>query len=184
MKTNRVDTRAMCKTALCAALLCVSSYISIPLPFTTVPITGQTIAVNLVALLLTPVQAAIALGVYILLGAVGLPVFAGGSGGIGCLVSPASGYIYGFLIAAVLIALLKGKRPNLIRYLIVTICVGIPVVDLCGMVSLMLVSKLTLGGAFMGGAVPFLATDIVKCVAASLIAVALEKALRKIPAAA
>lgn len=184
MKPTKVDTRALCKMALCAAILCVSSYISFPLPFTPVVVSAQTLAVNLLALILSPLQAGITVAVYILLGMVGLPVFAGGSGGIGSLIGPYSGYIYGFLIAAVLISLLKGSKPNFLRWLLVTLLVGIPVIDLCGMAMMMLINHIGLAEAFMLGAVPFLVGDIFKCVVASLVAVALEKALRRMPAAA
>lgn len=180
---TKTDIRALCRTALCTAILCASSYFSFPLPFTPVIVSGQTLAVNLLALLLTPAQAGAAVAVYILLGLIGLPVFAGGGSGIGSLVGPYSGYIYGFLAAAVLISLLKGPKPSLTRWLIVTIGVGIPVIDLGGMASLMLVNKMTLGGAFLAGAVPFLVGDIFKCATACLAAAALEKAMKRIPAA-
>jgi biotin transport system substrate-specific component len=180
---TKIDTRALCKMALCAAILCVASYISFPLPFTPVIVSGQTLAVNLLALILSPAQAGATVAVYILLGLIGLPVFAGGGSGIGSLIGPYSGYIYGFLAAAVLISLLKGQKPNLVRWLTVTIGVGIPVIDLGGMASLMLVNKMTVGGAFLAGAVPFFIGDIFKCVVACLAAVALEKAMKRVPAA-
>ena len=67
--------------ALLTALICVSAYIVIPLPFTPASLTAQTLVVNLIALLLTPRQAAFTMVVYILLGLTGLPVFSGGMGG-------------------------------------------------------------------------------------------------------
>lgn len=88
------------KIALCVALLCVSSYIAIPLPFTSVVLTAQTLVINVVALILTPVQSACAVGLYILLGICGLPVFAGGTAGIGRIIGPTGGFIVGFLVAA------------------------------------------------------------------------------------
>lgn len=177
---KKTNIRAMCRMALCAALLCISAYVMIPVPLSAKPITAQTIFVNLVALLLTPSQAAVTVGLYIFLGALGLPVFAGGIGGPGALVGPYSGYIYGFFIAAVLISLAKGKKPNVLRYSVVTICIGVPIIDLGAVVSLMLVNGLDLPAAFLAGALPFLAGDVAKCIAASLIAAGMEKAIRKI----
>ena len=65
------------RMALCIALICVSAYIAIPVPFMA-PLTMQTFALCLTALVLTPAQTAVVLVGYTLLGAVGLPVFAGG----------------------------------------------------------------------------------------------------------
>ena len=68
-------TAELTQMALLTALLCISAYIVIPLPFTPVSLTAQTLMVNLIALLLTPQQAAFTIGAYILLGLAGLPVF-------------------------------------------------------------------------------------------------------------
>lgn len=164
--------------ALCAALLCISAYIAIPVPFSAKPVTMQTMFVGLTALLLTPKQTAAAVAVYIALGAAGLPVFAGGIGGPGALTGPYSGFIYGFLAASVLISAAKGKRPDARRYALVTACIGIPVIDMGAVISLMLVGGMDFRAALLAGAVPFLAGDIVKCIAAALMAAALQKALR------
>ena len=76
------------------ALITICSWISIP---TTIPFTLQTFAVMLTVLLLGGMRGTIAIIVYILLGAVGVPVFSGFSGGIGKLMGPTGGYIIGFL---------------------------------------------------------------------------------------
>ena len=78
-KSMTVET--LTKMALCLALISVSAYIAIPIPFTPVLITAQTIIVNLIALLLTPAQSAFVISVYTLMGLCGLPVFSGGAGG-------------------------------------------------------------------------------------------------------
>lgn len=105
-----MNIKEMTKLSLCTALICVSSYIVIPLPFTPIMITGQTMAVNLIALILSPVHSAICIMAFILLGASGLPVFAGGSSGLGVLFGQTGGFILGFLFAAVAISFLKGKK--------------------------------------------------------------------------
>lgn len=131
MDTARQSTHVvqLTKIALCIALLCVSSYIAIPLPFTSVVLTAQTLVVNVVALILTPVQSACAVGLYILLGIFGLPVFAGATSGIGRIIGPTGGFIVGFLVAAPVISAIKGKRIQWLRYCLVTIAVGIPIID-------------------------------------------------------
>jgi biotin transport system substrate-specific component len=58
-----MKTRELTKMSICIALLCVSAYISFPLPFTPAMVTAQTVMINLIALILTPKQSAIAIGV-------------------------------------------------------------------------------------------------------------------------
>ncbi|MBR6789516.1 MAG: biotin transporter BioY, partial [Oscillospiraceae bacterium] len=156
--------------ALCAALLCLSAYIALPVPFSAKPVTLQTMFVTLTALLLTPRQTAVTLGVYIALGAAGLPVFAGGIGGPGALIGPYCGYIWGFPAAGMLISLAKGKKPDPVRYGIVSVCVGVPVIELGGAASLMLIGGMDLRAAMLAGVLPFLAGDIIKCIPAAMLA--------------
>ncbi|MCS7251828.1 MAG: biotin transporter BioY, partial [Thermoflexus sp.] len=76
--------------------------ISIPLPFTPVPITGQTLAVLLVGAALGSRRGALSIATYVLEGALGLPVFAGGTAGISRLQGPTGGYLIGFVAAALI----------------------------------------------------------------------------------
>ena len=92
---QKLTTQERPTMALLAALLCVSSYISIRLPFSAVPITAQTLVINIAALLLKPKKAGITIAVWILLGIAGLPVFSGGTGGFGVLAGSTGGYIIG-----------------------------------------------------------------------------------------
>ena len=102
---NRANThsiwniRSLTIMALMAALLIVSTYIKIPLPFSTASITAQTLMVNLIGLLLSPLQTLAVMITWILLSAVGI------GGSLGMLLGPNGGYRYGNLVAAVLISL-------------------------------------------------------------------------------
>ena len=118
MKGSSIKTKELTIMALFAALLCVSSYISIPLPFSPVVLTLQTLVVNLIALILPPKKAVLTVVVWILLGAVGLPVFSGGVGGPAKLFGPTGGYIFGFVAAVWLISLLKGAQIMFWRQLL------------------------------------------------------------------
>jgi biotin transport system substrate-specific component len=88
----------------------LSGRIAIPLPFSPVPITGQTLAVLLVGALLGSRRGASSLLLYLLQGAVGLPVFAGGMGGPAHLLAPTGGYLFGFVGAAFVAGLLAEQR--------------------------------------------------------------------------
>ncbi len=95
--TAKLSVRDMALVAMMTALMAVCSWISIP---TTVPFTLQTLGVFLACALLGGKRGSLAVLVYILLGALGLPVFAGFSGGAGALLGSTGGYILGFLLQA------------------------------------------------------------------------------------
>ena len=90
-------------------LLIASAYIQIPLPFSPVPVTAQTMAVLACGLFLGPVWGALTVLAYIIEGSLGLPVFAGGTAGLAKLFGPTGGYIIGFVPAAFMVGLLSKK---------------------------------------------------------------------------
>ena len=83
--------------------------VRIPLPFTPVPITGQTFAVLLVGAVLGSRRGAASLLLYLMQGLVGLPFFAGGTSGLAILLGPTGGYLVGFIVAAYLVGLLAAR---------------------------------------------------------------------------
>lgn len=168
------------RTALLVAMLSVSSYIAFPLPFSPVPVSGQTIIINLIALLLTPRQAFKTVAVYLLAGAAGLPVFARGASGPGSFAGPGGGFLFGFLAAVVVISKLRGLvggKGSFKLYMLATLA-GIPVIYLCGAGWMALVTSLSPAKVLSAAVLPFIPGDIFKCAAASLTALALGKALR------
>lgn len=175
MKKIKLSTFQITKIALMVAFVSAASYLRIPLPFSEGAITGQTLAVNLVALTLSPGEAFITMLCYWLLGVVGAPVY-GAAAGPGKMFGPAGGYYAAFMLAVVLIAALKGKKYNLLRYIFVTILVGILVIDGIGYVWMKLVADMTWKTAFMAGFLPFLPLDIVKCIGAVLLARPIQSA--------
>ena len=172
-----MKTKDLTKISLCVALLCISSYIIIPLPFSLASITAQTIIINLIGLIMLPKEAFITMFIFILLGACGLPVFSGGTGGIGRLFGPTGGYLLGYLTAAVVISILKGKEVNIKRYLFVTMVVGIPIIYLCGLTTMKIYMKGNLIQLLTASVFPFIPGDILKCILGSYIAVVLNKRL-------
>src|SRR5215216_5325541 len=100
-----LNVTVMARAALMAAVTAVAAQITIPLPFSPVPFTLQVLAVILSGLLLGPRHGALAQAIYILVGAVGAPVFAGFSGGLGVILGPTGGYIVSYPIAAALAGL-------------------------------------------------------------------------------
>lgn len=175
MNSSVSKTAEMTKIALLVAMNCVSAYIIIPLPFSMSPIALQTMFVNLVAFLLTPKQTFMTMFVYILIGLAGIPVFTGGTAGPAKLFGPTGGYIFGFLVAAVLISMLRGKEYSLKRYCTVGVGIGIPVIYLLGALQLKFVTGMDWQAAFVTGVLPFVPLDVAKCVAAAFLAGPIHK---------
>ncbi len=167
---NVSKTAEMTKMALMVAMNCVSAYIIIPLPFSLSPLALQTMIVNLTGYVLNAKQAFMTMLVYLLVGLAGVPVFTGGSAGPGKLFGPTGGYIIGFLFTAVFLAYFKGEKYNFKRYALLGCVIGIPLIYVFGVVQLKLITSMGWDKAIMTGALPFIPLDIVKCLAAAVIA--------------
>ena len=176
---RKIKTSELCRMALCVAFTCVSAYIAFPLPFTAVMITAQTFAVNLTALVLKPKQALLVQIIYTLIGIVGIPVFSGGTGGIGRLAGPSGGYIIGYIIAVFFISLFARKKESAVRYILATVCIGIPIIYVCGTAVMAAYVKKGLWALISASVLPFIPLDIVKCVLASYAALAIRKIVGK-----
>lgn len=174
---NKMSVQSMTKIALCVTILCVSSYLVIPLPFTPIVLSFHTVMVNLIGLILKPKQAGYTLLVYILMGLVGLPVFSSGTSGPGKLFGPTGGFYFGFLFAVIVISLCKGHKNNFARYVIVTIGLGLPIQHLCAVLMMCFNNGFNIKTAVMSVSIPFIPGDIIKCVIASALGVALNKIL-------
>lgn len=163
-------TAEMTKMALMVAMNCVSAYIIIPLPFSLSPLALQTLIVNLTGYVLNAKQAFMTMLVYLLVGLAGVPVFTGGSAGPGKLFGPTGGYIIGFLFTAVFLAYFRGEKYSFKRYALLGCVIGIPLIYVFGVVQLKLITGMGWDKAIMTGALPFIPLDIVKCLAAAVIA--------------
>ncbi len=118
-------------------LLIVSSYIQFPLPLSPVPVTAQTMIVMACGLFLGPIRGALIILAYLGEGAMGLPVFAGGTAGFAKLIGPTGGYLFGFILAALLVGFLSEKirSMNYVK-LIAVLSVGTIAVLLPGLAIL------------------------------------------------
>lgn len=97
MQTN---TKNMAYIAMMVAILCILAPISIPIPVSTISLTLATLAIYIIAYVLEPKEALAAVGLYLLLGAIGLPVFSGYMAGISRFAAPGGGYLVGYLFLA------------------------------------------------------------------------------------
>jgi biotin transport system substrate-specific component len=151
-----------------ALFVAILAQVKIPLPFTPVPLTGQTFAVLLVAAVLGSKRGAASMAFYIALGAFGLPVFAGGAAGMTYLSGATLGYLIGFVLAAYVVGLLaeRGLERN-IRTSILPFLAGTVIIYACGVVWLTVLFG-SFGKALTAGLVPFLIGDVIKLAAATL----------------
>jgi len=172
---KELTTRDFLYASLLAALTGVLGYIVIPLPFSPVPVTGQTLGVMLAGCVLTTRQAAMSMITFLLLGAVGVPVFAGATAGLGILFGPRGGYLFGFLVGAIVISLIKRKFNSLFGLGIANIIGGIIIVYILGVLWLNYVTQMGLTEAVTIGALPFIPGDLFKAVVAAVTGMRINK---------
>lgn len=157
--------------ALFAALLAAVAPFKIPLGFTPVPITLQTIVVLLSGAMLGPYYGALSMLLYITVGALGLPVFAGGSSGIGALLGPTGGYLFSYFIAAFAIGkIIQLRKSNRFIDYVVAMFAGTVIIYVLGAAQGMLVTGLGLSAILIGWVLPFIIGDFVKMLLAAYIA--------------
>ncbi|MCL2231473.1 MAG: biotin transporter BioY [Treponema sp.] len=167
-------------TALFAALTAAGAFIAIPVG--PIPIVLQNIFAVLSGVILGPVLGGAAVGLYLLAGILGLPVFAGGTGGIARFAGPTGGYLIGYLLSAIAAGLIAGRpnantRSSLLRISIAVIA-GLLIVYVPGTAWLKIRLNLSWLGALGMGFFPFVVGDILKGIAA----VAIAPRLRRIAA--
>ncbi len=151
-----------------ALFVAALAQVEIRLPFTPVPITGQTFGVLLVAAALGSKRGAASLASYLVMGMFGLPFFAGGAHGLNVILGATGGYLIGFIAAAYIIGLLaeRGLERNLGTSLL-PFFLGTVIIYVCGVTWLALVLG-SFSKAIAAGLLPFLVGDTIKLVAASV----------------
>ena len=172
--TNKLfSVRKTVLCALCAALLAISAWIVFP---ATVPFTMQTFALFFTVGLLGTRAAVATTAVYILLGAVGLPVFSGFTGGVGVLFAPSGGYILGFIPAVAICGIVLG-RVKRVFCVFCSMLIGLAVIYLFGSVYFSLLHNVSIFTALLTCVLPFIPLDIVKIVLAATLSLKMRKYL-------
>ena len=164
VKPLKMRTLDMAYIALFAVLIAVCAWISIP---TTVPFTLQTFGIFLAVGVLGGKRGTLAVLVYLLLGAVGIPVFAGFSGGVGCLLGSTGGYLVGFLFTALVMWAMERLMCKMLCVLALSMLMGLVVCYAFGTVWFILVYARTTGEigllTALGWCVfPYILPDLIK----------------------
>jgi biotin transport system substrate-specific component len=164
--------------ALFAAFIAAGAFISIPLPFSPVPVVMQNLFSLLAGLVLGPFLGGGAVGLYLLAGLTGAPVFAGASGGIARLLGPTGGFLAGYLLSALCTGLICGQPRRgadlPLWRLILAVTAGFLVIYAPGLLRLRFALG-SWGKALTAGFIPFIAGDVLKGVLAVLIAPRLRR---------
>lgn len=178
MKTaSKITTRYLILCAFFTALTAVCSQILIPIPF--VPISLALFAVHLTGALLGPKYGSLSMVAYALLGAVGAPVFAGFTGGLGILMGNNGGYIFGYIFCAFIVGILCEKWGNTFPKMCLAMALGVIACYVFGTIWFMIITKNALWQSLIYCVFPFLIGDILKIILAALLAKALRKPLAK-----
>lgn len=172
-------------TALFAAVLAVGSWISIPLPFTPIPINLGTLAVILTGALLGWKYGTLSVLIYILLGAVGVPVFAGFTGGIGHIAGPTGGYIIGYITSALICGIIMQLFYEDRKWWVIAVAalLGTASCYILGTIWFMILTNNTLAASLSMCVIPFLPGDAFKIIVAVITVPLLKKALSRTAAA-
>ena len=178
-KKHKFKTLDLVYIGLAAALIAICAWITIPL---TVPITLQTLGVCLVAGLFGAKKGTFSVIIYIILGAIGVPVFSGFRGGIGVIAGSTGGYMLGFIFTALIVGIVSDKTGKLWA-LILSMACGIIICYIFGTAWFAFVyakdNSPASVGTILGWCVfPFLLPDSAKIIIAALLTNRLKKFIK------
>jgi biotin transport system substrate-specific component len=176
MNSGTIPLDKLIQVAFFSALTAVGAWIAFPMPFSPVPVVLANLFVLLSGVVLGKWLGALSQIVYILMGVIGIPVFAKFTAGPEVLVGPTGGYLIGYVIAAftvgLLMELLAGKVPE-VAQIAVSLTVGALLIYVPGVLWLAENLEISLHAALVAGFYPFLPGDALKVVAATVLSVSL-----------
>lgn len=176
-------TKSIAYVGLSIAIIAICSWVTIPIG--PIPFTLQMFGIPLVIMLLSPVEAIASVYLFVIIGAVGVPVFSGFKGGIGVLLGPTGGFLVGYLIGVILAVIflsLVGRRVQglvakvvcaSIAGIIFTVCA-----DVVGCIQYSIVAGIGMEQAFLVSCAPFIIPDLIKVIAAAICAQPISRAIQ------
>lgn len=174
----KLSTQEITLIGMCAALMAIFSQFSVPLPFTSVPITLQIFGLAMISIIVGEKIATISILIFMLLGAIGLPVFSNFSGGFAVISGPTGGYIIGYIFMAFLTGYASYHLNKVMIYIYSYI--GMIIVYIIGTLQLKIVTGLTLQASLVAGVYPFIIKDIVITAVAIFIGLKVQKRIKRI----
>ncbi len=184
---NKTKTQYLILTAMMTAFTAICAVISVPLPFSPVPVSLATLAVLICGGLLGPKYGSLSQIIYLLLGAVGVPIFHSFTGGMGILLGPTGGFLFGYIFMAFTFGLLtdiilKNKRTGDIKSTALVFFAAVHATITCyipGLLWFMVVTGNGIGTAASMAVLPFIPVDLFKCIVAALLVKRLTSILPK-----
>lgn len=177
---QKIKTKQMVLIALMTAVTCVLGPLSIPLPFSPVPISLTNFAIFLAIFVLGMENGTISFIIYLLLGAVGVPVFSSFRGGLQVLAGATGGYLIGFIFLALIMGFALDHFDRKLVPTIIGMIIGMAVCYAFGTVWLAKLLSLSFKEGLMMGVIPYLAGDAAKIIIAAIVGPKLYGATQKI----
>lgn len=176
MNHSKISVQDICTIGLCTAVIAIMAQISIPMP-AGVPMTMQTFAITLAAIILGAKKGAAAALIYVLLGAAGVPVLAGFTGGYQYLIGPTGGFLLSFPIMAYIIGFGAEKFRRVNMGFIAFLILGTVINYIGGIVMFCLVTGGSIWAAFTACVLPFIPTAVIKAALATIIGLRIHRRL-------
>lgn len=177
---QKIRTKQMVLIALMTAVTCVLGPLSIPLPFSPVPISLTNFAIFLAIFILGMKNGTISFIIYLLLGAVGVPVFSSFRGGLQVLAGPTGGYLIGFIFLALIMGFALDHFDRKLVPTIIGMIIGMAVCYAFGTVWLAKLLSLSFKEGLMMGVIPYLPGDAAKIIIAAIVGPKLYGSTQKI----
>jgi len=169
--------RMVVLASLMAALTAVGAYIHVPIG--PVPIVLSTLFALLSGLLLGSRWGLASMGLYLLVGAIGMPVFAGGKGGFAHFFGPTGGYLFGFVLASWLTGFISERSPGSLTLDVFAVIIGSLAIYGLGVPWLKMVTQMSWPKTFMVGVIPFLIGDAIKASVVVILARSVRPILKR-----
>lgn len=177
---QKIRTKQMVLIALMTTVTCVLGPLSIPLPFSPVPISLTNFAIFLAIFVLGMKSGTISFIIYLLLGAIGVPVFSSFRGGLQVLAGPTGGYLIGFIFLALIMGFALEHFDRKLVPTIIGMIIGMAVCYAFGTVWLAKLLSLSFKEGLMMGVIPYLPGDAAKIIIAAIVGPKLYGATQKI----
>ncbi|MEX6586527.1 biotin transporter BioY [Paraclostridium bifermentans] len=174
----KLNTKELIICAMFASITAILAQIAIPLPFSTVPLTMQVFAVTISGVILGAKKGFVTQVIYILLGAIGMPVFAQMSGGAGILFGYTGGFIMAFPLMALLIGYVSDKYDTILPIMIAMI-VSLMINYTIGTLWYSFVAGVGFMEGFMVCVAPFIVVDLFKVALATTIGINVKRRIKK-----
>ncbi len=175
-----ITTKQLTLIGVMTAVICVLAPFAIPTPFSPVPITLGTLVLYIAAFVLGMKRSTLSCLIYLLLGAVGLPVFSGFSGGFAKVAGPTGGYMLGYLFLTLTAGFFIERFSGKLAFAVLGLILGTALCYLFGTLWLGIQMNLSPAQALAAGVIPYLPGDVVKIIIAALLGPKLGAAIRRI----